>query len=125
MIQKQIQTYGAKIIITNTTGGKNTGVCAFDVNEEIQRHEPWTGNSIENKKMIDKFIQGGTYKYNTSSGEKEIRFDGLYKYKNSKFKESLGEYEFDVSNGETSDADFNSGLLKNKKKRVIIFTLQS
>ena len=35
------------------------------------------------------------------------------------------EYEFNANNNEASDTDYNSGLIKNKKKRVIIYTLQN
>ncbi len=96
------------------------------MNEEARRHEPWTGNHAENKKMLNIFIQGGDYSYTDSSGEKTIEFgEGLYKYKNKKFIENLGEYEYNANNSETSDEDYNSGLVKNKKKRVIIYTLKN
>lgn len=106
-------------------GGKSARVCSFDVNEETKRHEPWTGSEKENKRMLDIFIQGGTYSYKDSRGVQTIDFgNGLSKYKNKKFIESLGEYEFNANNNEASDTDYNSGLIKNKKKRVIIYTLQ-
>ena len=75
--------------------------------------------------MLDIFIQGGTYTYTDSRGLQEIKFKGLSKYRNKKFIESLGEYEFNANNNEASDTDYNSGLIKNKKKRVIIYTLQN
>lgn len=103
----------------------DTRVCSFDVNEETRRHEPWTGNEKENKRMLDIFIQGGTYTYTDSIGLREIKFKGLSKYEGDKFIESLGEYEFNANNNEASDTDYNSGLIKNKKKRVIIYTLQN
>lgn len=103
----------------------DTRVCSFDVNEETRRHEPWTGNEKENKRMLDIFIQGGTYTYTDSRGLREIKFKGLSKYEGDKFIESLGEYEFNANNNEASDTDYNSGLIKNKKKRVIIYTLQN
>ena len=107
-------------------GGKSTRVCSFDVNEETKRHEPWTGSDKENKRMLDIFIQGGTYTYTDSRGKQTINFgNGLSKYRNKKFIESLGEYEFNANNNEASDTDYNSGLIKNKKKRVIIYTLQN
>lgn len=107
-------------------GGKSTRVCSFDVNEETKRHEPWTGSEKENKRMLDIFIQGGTYTYTDSRGKQTINFgNGLSKYRNKKFIESLGEYEFNANNNEASDTDYNSGLIKNKKKRVIIYTLQN
>lgn len=76
--------------------------------------------------MLDKFIQGGNYVYMDSRGTQTISFGaGLYQYKNKKFIENLGEYEYNANNSETSDEDYNSGLVKNKKKRVIIYTLQN
>lgn len=76
--------------------------------------------------MLDKFIQGGNYVYRDSRETQTIRFgEGLYRYKNKKFIENLGEYEYNADNSETSDEDYNSGLVKNKKKRVIIYTLQN
>ena len=109
----------------NIIGGKSTKVCSFDVNEEIRRHEPWTGNNVENKKMLDAFIQGGIYTYPDGTSRSIDFGQGLYKYKNKKFIENLGEYEYNANNSETSNENYNSGLVKNKKKRVIIYTLQN
>ena len=76
--------------------------------------------------MLNTFIKGGKYIYTDSRGEQVIDFgDGLYKYKNNTFIENLGEYTYDANNSETNDEDYNSGLVKNKKKRVIIYTLQN
>lgn len=107
-------------------GGKNTKVCSFDVNEETRRHEPWTGSETENKRMLDIFIQGGNYTYTDSRGVQTINFgEGLYKYKNRKFTESLGEYVYNADNSEATDGNYDSGLIKNRKKRVIIYTLHN
>ena len=113
-------------MLISIIGDKSTKVCSFDVNEEIRRHEPWTGNDKENKKMLDIFIEGGKYVYTDSRGIQTIDFgQGLYRYKNRKFVENLGEYEYNANNSETTDEDYNSGLVKNNKKRVIIYTLQN
>jgi len=113
-------------ILINIIGGKDTKICSFDVNEETRRHEPWTGNDAENKKMLDLFIKGGEYIYTDSRGQQTIDFgDGLYKYRNNTFIENLGEYTYDANNNETEDEDLNSGLINNRKKRVIIYTLQN
>lgn len=97
-------------------------VCSFDVNEETRRHEPWVGNRTENKKMLDIFIKGGTYKYTDSSGDHVIDFgNGLVKYRNKTFIENLGEYSYHTTNTED---DPDSTLIKENKKRVIIYTLK-
>lgn len=64
--------------------------------------------------MLNVFISGGDYKYNDSRGEQVIKFEGLVKYKDKTFVESLGEY-----------TDDNLDDDKNSKKRVIIYTLQN
>lgn len=115
-----------KDTLINIIGNKDTKICSFDVNEETRRHEPWTGNDEENKKMLDTFIKGGKYIYRDSRGEQIIDFSGgLYQYKNKLFTENLGEYTYNTNGSETSDENDNSGLVKNKKKRVIIYTLQN
>lgn len=107
------------------SGDKSTSICSFDVDEETKRHEPWTGDPDKTKKMLDCFIAGGKYIYTDSKRQKTIDFkDGLYHYADKKFKENLGEYIYNVENGETkTDESLYTGLLKNKKKRVIIYTL--
>ena len=37
---------------------KNEKVCAFDVDEETIRHEPWTGTGVDFKKNLDAFLYG-------------------------------------------------------------------
>lgn len=110
-----------KDLLTDIIGGKNTNICSFDVNEETRRHEPWTGNDAETKKMLDIFISGGTYSYTDSDGDHQIDFrNGLAKYRDDKFIENLGEYSYHVDNDEAPD----DILKKDEKKRVIIYTLQ-
>jgi len=78
--------------------------------------------------MLDIFIKGGQYIYTDSRGKQVIDFkDGLYQYKNKTFIENLGEYEYNANNSEITAGTeaYNSGLIKNKKKRVIIYTLQN
>ena len=108
-------------------GGYNKTICSFDITEETQRHEPWTGDDAKNKEMLDHFISGTVYKYTDSRGEQQINFGGgLYQYKDRQFIESVGEYEYDADNenASTNVQDYNAGLIKSKKKRVIIYTLQ-
>lgn len=89
-------------------------VCAFDVDDETKRHEPWTGSNEEYKKNIDAFLAGTKYMYPNGS-DKYYEYEGfINKYKNSKFIENLGEYTYNATN----DKDV-------KKKRVIIYTLMN
>lgn len=94
-------------------------ICSFDVNEETSRHEPWTANADLYKQNIDTFLSGGTIKY--SNGVEYNYGKGFMQtYKNSKFKEDLGEYNYNATN----DGDNSNSTIKTKKKRVIIYTLQ-
>ncbi len=105
-------------------------VCSFDVDEEITRHEPWTGTTEDYKNNLDAFLKGG--KFNYPSDPSQVAYDysrqlnnnggfiGLCATNNYKFKEMLGEYNYNV---ETEGHE--SALLKNRKKRVIIYQLQS
>lgn len=90
----------------------NMKVCAFDVDDETKRHEPWTGSHDEYKKNIDAFLSGGIYKYPSGSGDYYKYDNFMDTYKNRKFIENLGEYKYNATN----DKDV-------KKKRVIIYTL--
>lgn len=90
------------------------------MNEETTRQEPWTGNPQETKRMLDKFIKGGKIQYNYSTYSYEVNFGKgfLEEHKDDKFIESLGEYTY-------NDEGNSDNLTKNKKKRVIIYTLQN
>ncbi len=99
-------------------------VCAFDVDDETIRHEPWTGSLSDYKENLDVFLNGGTFYYKTgvtdSEGRRGYTYSGfIKKYATSKFKETLGEYKYNITEDEN-----NSALLKNRKKRVIIYQLQ-
>ena len=97
-----------------TLDSEKLHICAFDVDDETKRHEPWTGSHDEYKKNIDAFLAGKKYMYPNGSGE-SYEYEGfMQKYKNNKFIENLGEY---VYNG-TNDKDA-------KKKRVIVYTLKN
>lgn len=70
-------------------------------------------------------MSGGTFESPSGNG---INYDYsssgfISKYKNKKFIESLGEYTYNASNLETYDEGYNSTLIQNRKKRVIIYTL--
>lgn len=99
-------------------------VCTFDVDEETIRHEPWTGSLSDYKENLDAFLNGGTFYYKSggidSEGRRGYTYSGfIKKYATSKFKETLGEYKYNLTEDENSSA-----LLKNRKKRVIIYQLQ-
>lgn len=108
----------------NTIGGNSKSICSFDVNEETTRQEPWTGNPQATKYMLDTFINGGkiTYKYSTYNYEVDFERGFLEEHKNDKFIESLGEYTYNEKDTDEGNSD---NLTKNKKKRVIIYTLQN
>ncbi len=104
-------------------------VCSFDVDEETKRHEPWTGSPEKNKEMLDCFIANKPYEYingETGVKDKPVTWDFTLN-DHTKFIENLGEYTYDANNDQVeagSDSEkFNSGLVKNKKKRVIIYTI--
>lgn len=99
-------------------------VCAFDVDDETIRHEPWTGSLSDYKENIDAFLNGGFFKYRSDGTDENGKTGYDYKpgfiekYSKRKFKETLGEYKYNLKNNE------NNNLLKNRKKRVIIYQLQ-
>ena len=102
----------------------NYPVCAFDYDEEIIRHEPWIGNSEDYKRNIDAFLNGGIFSYSSNPGQiaynytTEIGNGGFIgQYGCYKFKEMIGEYTYNISS--TNDNE----LLKNRKKRVIIYQI--
>ena len=105
-------------------------VCAFDVDDETIRHEPWTGSLTDYKENLDVFLNGGEFKYKSggtdSAGNYGYTYSGFIKaYKNRKFKETLGEYKYNQYNStEDKGTESTSSLLKNRKKRVIIYQLQ-
>lgn len=126
--EKSIGTIG-RYYTTNETQYSDKdekAVCTFDVKEETTRHEPWTGSTLDFKKNLDAFLNGGTFQYpskeineNTGSVKEYDYGKGfISNYKQYKFKEFLGEYTYNVD--ETS----SSSLLKNRKKRVIIYQVQ-
>lgn len=103
----------------------NKEIFSFDLEEETLRHEPWTGSYEKARENLDCFLSGGTYK-NPNNNSDYIKYDGFVnKYKNAKFIETIGEYEYSSSQANSSDTEDGStinSLVKKKKKRVIIFT---
>lgn len=106
----------------------NRSVCSFDVDEETIRHEPWTGSDVDFKENLDQFLQGGYFAYPSGGTDSEGRTGYDYneyisggfikRYSDRKFKETLGEYTYNLTEEENG-----STLLKNRKKRVIVYQL--
>ena len=149
---KQIEDYGEQVLMIigeNDSKGNigkyyrnnsdNNPVCAFDVDEETQRHEPWTGSDADFKENLDKFLQGGFFAYPSGGVDSEGRTGYDYneyisggfikRYSGNKFKETLGEYTYSVAaedeEGQTGQANDGNALLQNRKKRVTVYQLQS
>lgn len=98
-------------------------VCSFDVDEEKDRNEPWLGDTSDFKKNLDAFIFGGTFANPNGSGD-NITYSGFINtYNTARFKETLGEYTYDISSEDNGKESTNE-LLKNRKKRVIVYQLQ-
>lgn len=104
-------------------------VCAFDIDEETIRHEPWIGSPEDYKKNLDAFLNGGEFEYTDSSHPNgSYKYDSfIEKYSSRSFKELIGEYTYNVN---AKDDDVTIGgvkldndLLKGRKKRVIIYQL--
>lgn len=102
-------------------------IFSFDLDEEISRHEAWTGSVDKIKSNLDAFFNGSTYispvnnsEYKTYGSDSHLSKAGFIgKYKDAKFVESIGKYNYRTSDNE-SDI---SSLTKDKEKRMIIFTL--
>jgi len=113
-----------------------TQICSFDTDEEIKRHEPWSGKQIDTKRNLDLFLNGGTFEYKDSSNKNRNTYygEGFIKKvgSNARFVEELGEYIYE--HDENGNVDPNMGttitidgettsLLRKNKKRVITYTL--
>lgn len=95
-------------------------VCSFDVDEETRRREPWTGNTNYYKLNLDMFLSGGTFVAPSGNGM-DYEYSGfIEEYKDSQFRESLGEYVYNEVSATTGTSTSN---VKQRKKRVIIYTL--
>lgn len=124
----------SKIFSNGYTNSLSQEIFSFDLEEETLRYEPWTGTYSKARENLDCFLSGKTY-YNPNNGDKYINYsDSPLKtggftemYKNGKFVETIAEYEYDSTqtkdDNSTEDGSSISSLVKEKKKRVIIFTL--
>lgn len=108
------------------TDNYDTSICSFDVDEETKRREPWTGSADYYKQNLDMFLSGGVFKFPNGSGESydygSIIGNGGFvgQYKERRFRESLGEYTYNSIN---SDEVQGAADVKEKEKRVIVYTL--
>ena len=106
----------------------NNWVCSFDVDEETARHEPWTGNTIDYRKNLEAFLQGGEFVFPSGSGDvydynQYISGGFIGKYEGAQFKETIGEYSVDTRDDTLTSSQLNQGVRNNKNKRVIIYQL--
>lgn len=118
--------YGINIEGYKYQESTNKNIFSFDLEEETLRHEPWTGSYEKARENLDCFLSGGIYK-NPNNNSDYIDYDGFVnEHKNSKFIETIGEYQYSSSqenDSDTEDGSAISSLVKKKNKRVIIFTL--
>lgn len=126
-----MQNKYSKFFTDGYTKSLSNEIFSFDLEEETLRHEPWTGSYAKARENLDCFLNGKIYT-NPNNGEEYINYkysDGngtsfIERYKDKKFVETIGEYTYNSNqaNG-TEDGSSISSLVKEKKKRVIIFTL--
>lgn len=115
----------------------NRQIFSFDLEEETSRNEPWTAKHSTIKENLDCFLEGKKYYSPTDTNNtkeyidysKNIDINGtktsfVEAYKDKKFVETIGEYEYS-STQETDSSAQLTGLvkIKKKKKRMIIYTL--
>lgn len=129
LMQKKYNSY----FTSGYTKTGNTQIFSFDLEEETLRHEPWTGSYEKAKENIDCFLYGTVY-YNPNNNTKYIDygainqqgtngFIGWCNRKNAQFVETIGEYTYSSSQStDTEDGSSISTLVKDKNKRMIIFT---
>ena len=109
-----------------------TKICAFDVDDETRRHEPWVGSNERYKENLDNFLSGNSPTYGVSwNTEGSVTYDygeGLIKkYDDKQFRESLGEYTYNAITAEDLENEEDADRITNvqgREKRVIVYTLQ-
>ena len=126
-----MQNKYSKFFTDGYTEELSNKIFSFDLEEETLRHEPWTGTYVKARENLNCFLNGDEY-LNPNNGEEYINYSELPlqtggfigKYANDKFVETVGEYTYNSSQTDsTEDGSSISSLVKEKKKRVIIFTL--
>ena len=97
-------------------------IFSFDLDEEILRHEPWTGsNTNRNKEVmtnLNAFLSGEKYYRPSDNSEISYAQGFIEKHKKDKFVETIYEYTY---NNDTEEGN-ETNIQKEKKKRIIIFT---
>lgn len=98
-------------------------VCSFDLEAEAKRNEPWTKGAQRDKtieKNLDMFISGGKFILPSNANQSIDYSTNVYgifynKYRNSKFKQSIGRIQEKETMGEmVSSLD---------SKKIIYYTL--
>ena len=99
---------------TYNSAANQMKICSFDINEEIQRNEPWTGNRDEIKKHLDAIVLGDKYILPQDESLSIDYSSNPLLNKNSKFIEQVGEV-----------ITQKNGIKGNKttKKRIITYIL--
>ena len=92
-------------------------ICSFDIVEEIQRNEPWVGNSEQIKLHLDAIFSGGRYLLPQYTGKYINYSNNPLSKRNNKFLEQIGEVVT------TTDADDEVIGNKTTKKRIITYIL--
>lgn len=106
----------------------NKIICAFDVDDETKRHEPWTGSTEDYKNHLDAFLEGGTFNY--PSDNNRIAYDytdnGFIKRmgQNATFKETIGEYDIKEIDRTDLSESLDKGIRNKRTKRIIVYQEQ-
>ncbi len=131
------QNYWGNIPATNP---RIYDICSFDADEEIKRHEIWSGKQSDMKRNLDCFLEGGvTFRSPDGNSDRDMQYTGIKNLirtnggneNNPRFVEELGEYIYErdasgevTSSGTTITIDGETtSILRKNKKRVITYTL--
>lgn len=127
---KLMQTKYDGVFDNGYTKSLSESIFSFDLEEETLRHEPWTGSFDKARENLDCMLSGNIYK-NPNNNSNYIDYSKMplqiggfiSKYKNEKFIETVGEYTYSSSQvNDTEEGSSISSLIKQKNKRMIIFT---
>lgn len=118
------------------TDNDETKICAFDVDDETRRHEPWGGSNQSYKENLDNFLSGVSPTYGVSwnsdgNSAGSVTYDYgrgfIQEYASDQFRESLGEYTYNAITAEDLENEEDADRITNvqgREKRVIVYTLQ-
>jgi len=77
-----------------TSQMNNTPIWYLDVDDEISRHEPWTGNQEKFKQNLDALLSGGKFTYPNGQGSYDYKnYCFINRFSGAKFKEVLAKTE--------------------------------